>query len=165
MRTKRIVQLWERMTALYGSRWAFEYGPDLDASGNLAPLASIWADALEDADNSAIAAGLRKCLDRDRDAPPTLPEFLRLCGARTGHGSRDTRPPAMPALPPYADTPRQRMERLAAELAAQAEIDLAGPLAGADAKQRASIIRSYWMTKIGATLVGKSLVKAWKGSA
>lgn len=153
MRTKRIVQLWERMTALYGSRWAFEYGPDLDASGKLAPLASIWADALEDADNSAIAAGLRKCLDRDRDAPPTLPEFLRLCGARTGTGSRDTRPPAMPALPPYADTPRARMERLAEKLAAEAR------------DSGAEDSRTYWMTKIGATLVGKSLVKAWKGSA
>ena len=153
MRTKRIVRLWERMSALYGSRWAFEYGPGMDASGNLAPLASIWADALEDADNSAIAAGLRKCLDRDRDAPPTLPEFLRLCGARTGHGSRDTRPPAMPALPPYADTPRQRMERLAEKLAAEAR------------DSGAEDSRAYWITKIGATLVGKSLVKAWKGSA
>ena len=153
MHTKRIVRLWERMTALYGSRWAFEYGPAVESlSGGLAPIAAIWADALADADNSAIVAGLRKCLDRDRDNPPTLPEFLRLCGARTGTQIGDTRAD-QPCLPPYADTPRTRMERLAAELAEEAS-DV-----GADDS------RAYWMTKIGTTPVGKSLVKSWKGAA
>lgn len=160
MHTKRIVRLWERMTALYGSRWSCEYGPDLDAAGKLAPLAAIWADALEDADNSAIASGIRKCLDRDRDTPPTLPEFLRLCGARTGQPPRDTRPD-LPRLPAPSETPQRRCENLANGLAAQADSDLAGQLMGAEPKERAAIIRAYWMTRIGACMVGKSLARQW----
>lgn len=164
MRTKRIVRLWERMQAMYGSRWLLEYGPALAASGELASIAAIWADALDDARNSAIATGLRKCLERDRETPPGLPEFLRLCGAKLGQQPRDTRP-ALPQLPPYSDNPRARMETLAKELAAQAEIDLVGRFSGTDDKQRAEIIRAYWMAKIGATLIGKTLVQEWKEAA
>jgi hypothetical protein len=35
--TRRMVRLWERMTALYGSRWQIEYGPCTNGD-RLAPI-------------------------------------------------------------------------------------------------------------------------------
>ncbi len=74
MRTKRMERLWDRMQALYGSRWLLEYG-QVTANGRLATIAEIWATALDGASKGQIAAALRKCLERDKDSPPTLPEF------------------------------------------------------------------------------------------
>lgn len=79
-----MVRLWERMTALYGSRWQIEYGPCMSGD-KLAPIAELWAEALADFDNAAIGTAIRKMLDRDALNPPTLPEFLRLSGRRSGN--------------------------------------------------------------------------------
>lgn len=123
MRTKRMIRLWERMTALYGSRWALEYGPALSDAGSLANLAELWADAMDGLSNEQIAAGIRACVDRESPHPPRLPEFLRLCGYRPAsrHACHQI---AAPSTIQYATSPQQRCQQMADELQAQAEREL-----------------------------------------
>ena len=110
------------MAALYGSRWELEYGPVASPTGDLAPLAAIWAEALADFTGESIATGLRKCLDREADHPPTLPEFLRLCGRAT-HSAAACHQPMLTATPRQApaESPSARCAQLAGTLADQAE--------------------------------------------
>lgn len=152
MRTERIVRLWGRMSSMYGSRWGMEYGPALGQDGqSLATIAGHWADALDDLANDRVAAGIRACLDRDNLNPPSLPEFLRLCGYRPKSRLAAHQPflAALPS-PAYADSPRARCERLAAELQAQAEIDLYSRIAHYPPHERSQAVARYWMTKIAA---------------
>lgn len=155
---RRIQRLWERMNALYGSRWIVEYG-EATRGGEFAPLAAVWAEALTDLSNADIAAGLQKCLDRESPHPPTLPEFLRLCGrspsmsptAQLAYHAAETLSPNA-----YADSPAQRCARLAEALAAQAETELKPRLASllpSDHKQATS---TYWFSKIAAITTGKT---------
>lgn len=150
MRTKRLARLWLQMHAMFGSRWLAEYGDATNASGELNPVAEIWARGLDDCTNEQMAAGIKATLARDSQHPPTLPEFLRLCGARTGRQPADTRPRDLPALPAYSDTPGNRCAALARQLA-----DEAAQVRG-DADRRA-----WFMAKIGATLYGSALVANW----
>jgi hypothetical protein len=161
-----IGRLWERMTALYGSRWGIEYGPALSADGGLAPVAHIWADSLADVLPDRIAAALRVCTDeRASEHPPTLPEFLRLCRATAKKPS--TAVPAIRLDPTvYADSPRARCEALAAQLAENGRRDLDNRLKrAATDRQRESMAKAYWMSQIGALDVGKALAKAWQQPA
>lgn len=159
----RMKTLWTRMQAFYGSRWNLDYGELEAAEGELAPVAGIWADALEGASNEHIKRGLKALLARESDHPPSLPEFLRLCGATVHARSQptETRVTLDPAA--YAETPASRCAALAATLAEQAQQDLDPRLdRAADPKQRANIIRAYWMTQIGATDIGKRLARNWE---
>lgn len=168
VRTKRMERLWLQMQAMYGSRWLLEYGLLLTGS-EMAPIAEIWAKALDEASNEQIATGLRQCLARDSEHPPSLPEFLRLCGA----GSRN-QTGAYAALPPsehpladiYRDMPADRCARIGAELQAEAEEVLRGK-SGANLPEsvRRDALRGYWMTKIGESLHGKGLIKKWEQAA
>lgn len=155
---RRIQRLWERMNALYGSRWIVEYG-EATRGGELAPLAAVWAEALTDLSNTAIAAGLQKCLDRESPHPPTLPEFLRLCG-RPPSTSTLAQPAyhAATALSPsaYADPPASRCARLAGALAAQAETELKPRLASLLPSDHKPAMAAYWLSKIAAITTGKT---------
>lgn len=64
-------ELWRRMTAIYGHKWASAYG-ETDAD-------DTWAIGLHDVSPEQLAEGLRGCLERTDPWPPTLPEFRALC--------------------------------------------------------------------------------------
>lgn len=160
MRTRRMERLWDRMQALYGSRWLLEYG-QVTTNGRLATIAEIWATALDGASNGQIAAALRKCLERDKDSPPTLPEFLRLCGARFSHAAPHE-VSQIAGREIYTESLANKCARLAEELADAAKADLTAQLERALPDQRPDIIRSYWMAKIGQSLIGQQLTKAWE---
>lgn len=144
---RRMARLWERMAALYGSRWELEYGPVASPTGDLAPLAAIWAEALADFTGESIATGLRKCLDREADHPPTLPEFLRLCGRAT-HSAAACHQPMLTATPRQApaESPSARCAQLAGTLAETARQDLEPRIAGMTAEGRRDATRAYWLT-------------------
>lgn len=145
----RLNRLWERMAALYGSRWEIEYGPVFSAAGQLAPLAAIWAESIADLGNDQIANGLRKLLDREAERPPSLPEFLRLCGRRSMPSApyhAQFPPPADPRR--YDSTPAQRCAELAAELERTAQTELYPRLEGLLPEDRKAAVKSYWMAKI-----------------
>lgn len=156
---KMISRLWERMTALYGSRWGIEYGPALSADGGLAPVARIWADAMTEVLPDRIAAALRVCTDeRTSEHPPTLPEFLRLCRAKAQRGPAAAVPLVKLPAEYYEMTPSSRCAALAADLAATARAALADRLhRAADQRQRDSISKAYWLSKIGDTSLGRPL--------
>lgn len=165
---KMISRLWERMTALYGSRWGIEYGPALTADGAaLAPVARVWAEALAEVSPDLIAAALRVCTDeRTSEHPPTLPEFLRLCRAKAKRGPAATVPLVKLPAEYYEMTPSARCAALAADLAVIARSELADRLQrAADQRQRDSIAKAYWLSKIGATGIGEPLAKAWQEAA
>lgn len=160
MRTRRMERLWDRMQALYGSRWLLEYG-QVTANGRLATIAEIWATALDGASNAQIATALRKCLERDKESPPTLPEFLRLCGARFNR-AEPHEISQIAGREIYTESLANKCARLAEEAADAAKADLTARLERALPDQRPDIIRSYWMAKIGQSLIGQQLTKAWE---
>lgn len=159
--TARISRLWERMTALYGARWALDYGPAMDANGGLAPIATLWAEALSDYPNGALATALRKCLDRDQLTPPSLPEFLRLCGRVPSHGASCHQGlPTTPKTPP-TDTPAIRCAQLADYLTEVAQQELTPRLRPLLPDDRKNAVRAYWLSQIAASGgIGKTIAKA-----
>ncbi|MER2512317.1 MAG: hypothetical protein ABTR20_13420 [Candidatus Competibacter sp.] len=165
-RTKRMEQLWVRMQAMYGSRWLLEYGHLL--SGNdLAPMAEIWAKTLDDVSNDQIAVGLRTCMARESGHPPSLPEFLRLCGATARNplpAYAEFVPSNQPVSEIYRDLPSARCARMAEQLAEESrQVLKGGPDSALPEDIRRQILHGYWMTKLGETLIGKSLATRWQG--
>ena len=79
MAPRAIAALWSRFAHLYGLRFENCYGPALDESGRLRPIAATWAKALSGFTSDDLARGLRACLDRNDGWPPALPEFRALC--------------------------------------------------------------------------------------
>lgn len=159
---RRLTRLWERMAAMYGSRWELEYGPIATANGAVAPLAAIWLESIAEVPSDAIATGLRKCMDRDSDRPPTLPEFLRLCGRRAAAAM-----PCHKALscdshrPPPSDTPAQRCAQMAEFLAEVAQEELTPRLRPLLPDDRKAAVRAYWLSQIAASGgFGKTIAKA-----
>ena len=146
---RRLTRLWERMAAMYGARWELEYGPIAAPNGDVAPLAAIWLESLAEVPSEAIATGLRKCMDRDSDRPPTLPEFLRLCGRRAAAAT-----PCHKALscdshrPPPSDTPAQRCAKMAEFLAEVAHEELTPRLRPLLPDDRKAAVRAYWLSQI-----------------
>lgn len=159
-RIRRIERLWVNMNAFYGSRWLLEYGPATDQNGQLTSISEIWAKALDEADNSQIAVGIRKCVERDADYPPSLPEFLRLCGAggmRRG-GAYALLPAAIAPKDNGRDTPRAKCDRLAAKLAEEAAIELKDRLSpDMPEESRRAILRGYWLSRMGNNGLGKTV--------
>lgn len=146
---RRLTRLWERMAALYGSRWELEYGPIAAPNGDVAPLAAIWLESIAEVPNDAIATGLRKCMDRDSDRPPTLPEFLRLCGRRAQaaapcHHLLTVDPNRQ--LP--TETPANRCAQLAEFLAEVAREELTPRLRPLLPDDRKAAVRAYWLSQI-----------------
>ena len=158
--TARISRLWERMTALYGARWGLDYGPAMDANGGLAPIATLWAEALSDFPNSALATALRQCLDRDQFTPPSLPEFLRLCGRAPSHGAPCHQGlPTTPKTTP-TDTPSIRCAQLADYMTEVAQQELTPRLRPLLPDDRKAAVRAYWLSQITASGgIGKTVAK------
>lgn len=149
--TRRMLRLWERMSAVYGSRWQIEYGPCLNGE-RLAPIAALWAEALTGYDNSIIGSALRKLLDRDALNPPTLPEFLRLCGRRNESivtAAHQLLPPA-PHDRPEPASPADRCARLAEQLDSEARPIINERLSQAAPGDYRTAVSRYWSTRLAA---------------
>lgn len=58
------------MSRIYGHRWTSGFTEADDGT---------WLTGLRDLLPEELAAGLRACIHREDDWPPTLPEFRRLC--------------------------------------------------------------------------------------
>ena len=158
---RRMTRLWERMAAMYGARWELEYGPVASPDGGMAPLAGIRMEALVDVSNDMLAAGLRRCMDRDAFTPPSLPEFLRLCGRspRRHDPSHQYLPTQTKAAP--TDTPAIRCTQLAEFLTETAQQELGERLRPMLPDDRRAAVRAYWLSRlveIGG--IGKSLAGA-----
>lgn len=67
--------MFERLSAMYGSKFATMW-----AGVNPQSIKAVWAEELGELSGEEIADGLRACMDRDW--PPTLPEFMRLCNPK-----------------------------------------------------------------------------------
>lgn len=164
---RRLTRLWERMAAMYGTRWEMEYGPIATPQGAIAPLAAIWLESLTEVPSDAIATGLRKCMDRDNDRPPTLPEFLRLCGRRP-HAAV----PCHQMITPDSyqreptDTPSSRCAQLAGYLADVAQQDLLPRIRSLLPNARKSAVRAYWLSQIAsASAVGTTVASQMEHTA
>lgn len=103
-----MVRLWERMTEIYGPRWSSGYG---EPGGK---AFKTWSRALKNASTDNIKRGLGRCLQRDEQGwPPTLPEFMGMCEARThpSHRVAITRQPKY-AKPEVAAAAMKRIRGL-----------------------------------------------------
>ncbi len=65
-------ELWVRMNEIYGHQWASQHGVE---------PSQTWVAGLSDISTADIGVGVRACLNRDKDWPPNLNEFRKLCGA------------------------------------------------------------------------------------
>lgn len=164
---RRITRLWERMAAMYGARWEMEYGPVSSQGGGMAPLACIWLEALAEVSNDALAAGLRRCMDRDAFTPPSLPEFLRLCGRspRRNEPSHKLFPPMQPKAAP-TDTPAIRCAQLAEFLAETARQELGERIRPLLPDDRRAAVRAYWLSRlVEVGGIGKAVAGTLKAAA
>lgn len=154
----RISRLWTVMQANFGSRWLLDYGDAIEpATGHLAPIAAIWVAALETLSNAAIATGLKALINRTSEYPPTLPEFMRLCGARSSHHPAHRLLPAAPVkVQPHQPNPNQRCASLSQALAERATTELTPRLVTAQPSDQPQVIGSYWTTKLAAIAHGKT---------
>lgn len=147
-----IERLWLRMTAIYGQSWTQNYGEIKDHNGHLAPLAQCWADTMRDVQPGMIAKGINACMTRENTYPPSLPEFLRLCGVRSGPAAPYHRPVDRARLPApgatYPTSPSQRCANLAEKLQRMADEELTPRLLGLLPEERKDAMRAYWMSQI-----------------
>lgn len=60
------------MGSLYGHRWASSFGKEVDPD-------HVWRATLAGLTEQQIRAGLRQCVERGLDWPPTAPEFRKFC--------------------------------------------------------------------------------------
>lgn len=149
----RVSRLWTVMQAHFGSRWLLDYGDAIEpATGHLGAIAAVWAATLETVSNNAIANGLKALLSRQSEYPPTLPEFMRLCGARipSTHASHQLLPGAPAQSNPNQSNPDQRCALLSSALIDMAGTELTTRLTSVQPDDRKQVISSYWSTKLAA---------------
>jgi hypothetical protein len=78
--------IWRKMTDYYADKWTSKYGED-PAGGP----AETWAEELYGKNYKQVRAAISACLTRkDAAFPPTLPEFIRLCGKGEPTGPRSS---------------------------------------------------------------------------
>lgn len=75
-----MIDLWEMMGRLFGSKFASNYGADVDPDG-------IWAAALMDVPWEKIKFGFDELMRKGSEWPPSVPEFRKIClGIEEGVG-------------------------------------------------------------------------------
>ena len=74
-----MTNLWERMTHIYGHKFASAYGESAIEGNNLTEAARTWSSGLRGLTGEQIANGLRECINCGASWPPTLPEFVKMC--------------------------------------------------------------------------------------
>lgn len=83
----------------YGNLFLSKFSTgDVDPQGGDAGIVSarqIWGHGLRDFDAGTVKAALAQCMGRHPEFPPSLPQFVALCGACR---PRETYKPAQPAL-------------------------------------------------------------------
>lgn len=67
---ERMKRLWVRMIHIYGHKWTTNYGSKPNET---------WSQACGKLSPDLIGVGLKSCMDRTDQWPPTLPEFLQGC--------------------------------------------------------------------------------------
>lgn len=73
-------RFWARMVAIYGGKWARDYGDACENDdGTLTVTGDTWQRGLAGVSEQQIAAGLQACLTSADPWPPTLPAFRALC--------------------------------------------------------------------------------------
>lgn len=76
--TKWVERIFAELGALYGSKFVDQWG-----SQDPATLKAFWAQKLAGLSGDELRRGLTAC--EQRDWPPTLPEFLKLCRPPMNH--------------------------------------------------------------------------------
>ena len=131
LNSRMIVNLWERMTHLYGHRFSAVFGeratrPD----GSLTDVAQTWAGGLRGITGAQLAAGLRTCIGSGTEWPPSLPAFRAMClpeRVPRCHQEACTRTDlAYIALPRPPRTPEQQEECLRKIRAALTQTEATG---------------------------------------
>lgn len=99
-----MTNLWERLTHIYGHKFASAYGESATEENNLTEAARTWASGLRGLTGEQIANGLRECISCGASWPPTLPEFVSMCkGKQTNEFGLDYIPEC------YRETKRERL--------------------------------------------------------
>ena len=83
---KIMTNLWERLTHIYGHKFASAYGESAINGNNLTEAARTWSSGLRGLTGEHIANGLRECIACGESWPPTLPEFVKMCKGETLNG-------------------------------------------------------------------------------
>ncbi len=111
-----IVNLWERLTHLYGHKFSAAFGESAaNPDGSLTDVAQTWAGGLRGITGAQLAQGLRACIESGDEWPPALPAFRKRCLERAPlyhHDVAGRADLAYVALPRPASTPEQREECL-----------------------------------------------------
>ncbi len=76
-----MARLWTRMTAIYGHKWSSSFGDAAIIGESLTETAKVWAMGLINVSPQELSEGLNACMRSGESWPPTLPEFIKLCGA------------------------------------------------------------------------------------
>ena len=80
---KLMAALWERMTHIYGHRWATSFGEAaINRDGDLTDTAKTWATGLSGITPEQIATGLHACCNDASNEWPSLPMFKSKCLGR-----------------------------------------------------------------------------------
>ena len=90
----------ERMTGVYGIKWSKSYAS--------VEAIETWSRGLSSLTNEQVAAGIRGSMERHKDWPPTLPEFLSLCKPEPQKAAHKVFPKALPEPPEWRQTRRQK---------------------------------------------------------
>lgn len=77
--SKTVIQLFFRMTHLYGHKWVSVYGQPTRPDGSLTVSAEQWLYDLRDMTPEQVAAGVAETERRALEWPPGPIEFKRLC--------------------------------------------------------------------------------------
>ena len=99
-----MTNLWERLTHIYGHKFASAYGESATDGNELTEAAKTWASGLRGVTGEQIASGLRECVNCGESWPPTLPEFVAMCkGKQVNEFGLDYVPEC------YRETKRERL--------------------------------------------------------
>lgn len=104
--------LWTRMGEIYGHRWISAYGEYGDGE-RASSTVETWRKGLTGVTPEQIARGLKTCLERGADWPPTLPEFRAMCKpVRAPYHQKFARAlPVSPSDPSVAEDAITKMRR------------------------------------------------------
>jgi hypothetical protein len=74
-----IIQLWRRMTTIFGHKWHSHLGAAVLSDGRLSDAAKTWQRGLAGVNVDQLRRGFAVLVDKGADWPPALPEFKRFC--------------------------------------------------------------------------------------
>lgn len=70
---EQVAMVWQRLTSIYGHKWASQYG---------ATVEPLWGRAMQSLPVERLKIALSRCAKRDDAWPPSLPEFMALARIR-----------------------------------------------------------------------------------